>query len=275
MMPPAFDTGYVCQGQSVCGGVFPGGLLTGQHHAGGPVGDLAAVHFTHRAIDYRVQFVVIGKAARGEIPVAGLGVGVVPGIAEVDAGNGIEVVAVDAVALVVLPGDPVKQVWPGEVTGIGLVAQPARGTQVLSAGLAVHIAHHLQPHHAGNVVMSRLDIAHGGKYGDGAGGAGRLMARGGYAGQLRINLAEKAAQQPLAGEQVADEISHMSHLNLRGFDSRRRDTFPQHLGKHVVDLQILAGPVAGEIGLAATEYINVLAHGFPPVMRRRPAGPVA
>ena len=41
------------------------------------------------------------------------------------------------------------------------------------------------------------------------------MPRGRHGGQLGIDLAEKSTQQALPGEQVADEVADVAHLDLR------------------------------------------------------------
>ena len=70
-------------------------------------------------------------------------------------------------------------------------------------------------------------------------------------------MAEKAADQALSGKQLGDEVAHVAHLDLAGFDFGIGHRFAQGLGKHVVQTQALARPVAGEVGLAAAQNINI------------------
>ncbi len=237
--------------------MLPGGGCAGENDAGGAIGDLAAVLLAHPPLDNRVEFVIATEGALGKLPLAGLGASVVPGIAEVDPGDGVEVLAVDAVALVVLAGDAIEQEGPGEIAVSGFPALPGRRAQVLRAGFAVDIAHQFQPEDAGDVVMPGLDIAHGREDGDGARGAGRLVAGGGQRGQFREHMAEKAADQALAREQLRDEVAHVAHLDLRRLDAGIAHRFTQSLGEHVVQAQPLPRPVAGEVGLAAPEDVDI------------------
>ena len=178
-MAPALDARQVGQGLPGFFCILARGFFAGENHAGGAIGNLAAVHFAHAAFDHRVQLVAVGEAAFRELPAAGLGSRVALGVAKVDFGNGIQVIAVDAVALLVLTGDAVEHERPGEITVGGLVALPACGAQVLSAGFAIHIAHQLQPEHAGHVVVARLNVAHGRQHRNRARGAGGLVPGGG------------------------------------------------------------------------------------------------
>ena len=256
-VPPALDTWDIRQLDAQPGGVLPRLVLAGENDAGGTIRDLAAVLLAHTALDHGIEFIVAAEGALGKFPGPGLGPGIAFGIAEVDLRDGVQVVAVDAVALVILPGNAVEQERPGEVAVGGLPALPGGAAQVLRAGLAVDVAHQLQAKHTGGVVVPRLDVAHGGQDGDGARGAGRLVARGRQHGQLREYVAEEAADETLAGEQFGDEVADMTHLDFPWLDIRVHHRLAQRLGEHVVQAQALARPVAGEVGLAAAQDVDV------------------
>ena len=256
-MAPALDAGNIPKLHAQPRGMFPGGGFTGQDNAGRTIGDLAAVLLAHTAFNYRVEFIVAAECALGKLPVAGLGAIVGPGIGEIDLRDAIEMPAVNAVAAVVFPGNPVEQERPGKIAVCRLPASPGGGAQVFGAGFPIHVAHQLKAQHTGDSVVPRFDIAHGGQDGYGTGRAGRLVARGGHGGHLGEHLTEEAADQALPGKQVADEIAYMADLNPGRFDVGVGQAFAQCLGKHVEQSQALAGPVAGEVGLAAAQDINI------------------
>ena len=54
----------------------------------------------------------------------------------------------------------------------------------------------------------------------------------------------------------------MTYFDLGRLYRRIRYSITKHLGEHVVDLEILAGPIAREVSLAAAEYVNAHAHFY-------------
>ena len=54
----------------------------------------------------------------------------------------------------------------------------------------------------------------------------------------------------------------MTYFDLGGLYRGVRYSIAKDLGEHVVDLEILAGPVAREVSLATTEYVNARAHFY-------------
>ena len=54
----------------------------------------------------------------------------------------------------------------------------------------------------------------------------------------------------------------MTYFDLGRLDRSVRYGIAKDLGEHVVDLEILAGPIAREVSLATTEYVNARAHFY-------------
>ena len=100
-------------------------------------------------------------------------------------------VAVNAVAGIVFIDNLVKHIGPGEIAVSGLNSFPGGGTQMFGAGLAIYIAHILQPQNTGQIIMASLYIAHSTEHRNRPRGAGGLMAASGNRGQLRIGLGKE------------------------------------------------------------------------------------
>jgi hypothetical protein len=152
-------------------------------------------------------------AARSSV-VAGLGVGIAPGVGEIDLRNPAQVALVDAVTAVIFLG----QVREGARPRIGrvqiFVPGPGGGAQVLGRRHTRHVAHHLHAQHHRGPVSARLDVGGGGQHGQAARGAGRFVPRRRHAGEPRVGHGEEAAQHALAGEQLADEIADVADVDV-------------------------------------------------------------
>ena len=91
----------------------------------------------------------------------GLSIVIIAGIGKIDFSDLFQVVAVDAVALVVLVDNLVKHVGPGEIAVSRFHAFPGRRTKVLGTGFAVHVTHILESENTGEIVVSGFNITHG------------------------------------------------------------------------------------------------------------------
>src|SRR6185312_1165985 len=89
-----------CDGPRV--GVSAKVLVGDQHRTGTSVGELTAVEPSNPAFDHRIALPI--KRFR-HLPIARLSVRVLPRIAEVELGDGIQIGTVEAVAAVVFVGD--------------------------------------------------------------------------------------------------------------------------------------------------------------------------
>ena len=252
-VPPAFDARDIRKLQAQRARVLARQRLAGQDHAGGAVGDLAAVELAQPALDNRIQRIVFTEAALGEAPFARLRLGVAPRVVEVDLGDARQMLVREAVAFLVLGADPIEQERPGKIAVRRFPALPGGGAQVPGAGSTVGAAHKLQADNTGRVVVSGFDVAQGTEHGDGPGSAGGFVARGGNMRQLRKNVAEKAADKALAAKQLGHEVAHMPHFDPRRVQRGIRDPGFHDLAEHGEQVQALAMPVAREVRLRAPQ----------------------
>ena len=160
-MPPAFDTRHIGELLTAILSVCPGEALAGQNHAGRAVGDLPAVEFAHPAFDGGVESGVVAKAALGKGPVSCLCPRVLFGVAKIDFCDAGQRLVSDSVAVVIFLGNAIEQERLREFAACGFMSLPRRGSQILGSGSAIDIAHQLQAHHAGHVIVPRLNVAHG------------------------------------------------------------------------------------------------------------------
>ncbi len=174
----------------------------------------------------------------GHLPVAGLGVGVTPGVGQVHRGDRMQMGVVDAVAPVVFVGDLVEHVRPHERRVLAFVAGPRRRAQVLRGDVAGHGLLQFQPDHQGGAVVAGPQIGHRGQGGHTAGGAGRLVAGGRGVPQTVVHGGRHRAEMALTGEHLTEGVGHVHHLDVGGVDHR--------LGEGLVD------DLAGQVGEVAS-----------------------
>src|SRR5690242_9520307 len=128
-----------------------------QQQAGHAVGDLGAVGAAQPPLDDGVVVVVLGEAARAELPFAGLGKRIGPGVAYVQLGDGVQVLVVEAVAAVVLVGQLAEHVRPHERGVLALVSDPGGRAEVLRRVLAGYVALLLDREYEHAVVAARSE----------------------------------------------------------------------------------------------------------------------
>ena len=75
-----------------------------------------------------------------------------------------------------------------------------------------------------------------------------------------MDVAEKAAELALSGEQFANEIADMCGLDLFGFDARRSERCFGNITKQLEQAAALALHVARKIALRAAEDEDVFRH---------------
>src|SRR5712692_4079854 len=95
-------------------GILSSIALRCQEHGCSAIGDLATVLFAEASFDDGVILVVLGEALIFEGPVAGLGIRVAFGIAEVELGDACEMLVLEAIALCVNIRQAAEHVGPGE-----------------------------------------------------------------------------------------------------------------------------------------------------------------
>ena len=139
----------------------PGEALTGQNHAGRSVGDLPTVEFAHPAFDRGVECGVVAKAALGKGPVSCLCPWVLLSVAKINLRDACQRLVVNAVAVVILLGNAIKQKRPWELAARRFMSLPSGGPQILGPGSAIDIAHQLQTDHAGDIIVAGFNVAHG------------------------------------------------------------------------------------------------------------------
>jgi len=66
----------------------------------------------------------------------------------------------------------------------------------------------------------------------------------------------------LSRKQVSNKIPDVTHFDLTWLDGGIRNRVAQDLRKHIVDFEILTGPVSGEISLATTQYVDGRSHYY-------------
>ena len=131
-----------------------------------------------------------------------------------------------------------------------------RRAEMLGRGPARHIAHQLQPEHAGGVVAPRLDLRGRGQDRDAAAGARRLVPRGRQAVEVGMHLREEAAEQALTREQVGHEIADMAALDVARLDAGRGHPLAQRFRERARDVGAFPRPVAREIALPAAQHVH-------------------
>src|SRR5689334_13171933 len=230
-----------------------------QQQAGHAVGDLGAVGAAQPPLDDGVVVVILGEAARAELPFAGLGKRVVFRIAHVELGDGVQVLVFQAVAAVVLVGQLAEHVRPHERGVLALVPDPGGRAEVLGRVFAGYIALLLDREYEDAVVAAGLDLGRGRQYGDAAGGAGGFVPRGRLAPQPRLDRGRHRAELPLPGEELAERVPDVDRFHVfrsyPGIFQRAR----HGLGHHVGDLQALARVVPREVTLVAARDPRVRA----------------
>ena len=138
-----------------------------QDDAGPTIGDLTAVITTQPTFDDGVVSAVgAAISQRADLPTAGLGVGIAPGVGEIQVGDGTQVLVVQAVAPVVLLGDLLEHVRPDEAGLICLVPDPRGRSQVVGRRVARNCLLEFGADHEGTVVVTGPQIGHRGQHGD-------------------------------------------------------------------------------------------------------------
>ena len=255
---PAGDMWQPRQRAAAALGVGPGEAGRGQHHGAGTIRDLATILAPGAGLYDRVSLVIIGEAQGIEGPLAGLGQRVALGMAVVQLGDAVEVLAVQPVAPLVLLGQQAKGGWPHEGAVNVFMALPGGGVLVLRCDIARQVFELLNPQHQHAVIAARLDLGHGAEYAQGRRGAGTLMAHGGHAPQLGHHLRHHGAQMRLLALQLAKGIAHVDAGDRRSVQLARRQSTERGLTRDVGNILALAGPNLGEIGLVTAQHI----HGF-------------
>ena len=130
-------------------------LIAHQDDPGTAIGHLTAVEPADPTLDAGVERIVAAVSHQvGHLPVAGLGIGVTPGVGEVDGGNPVQVGVVDAVPPVVFVGDLGEHRRPEEFGVSALMSGPGRGAQVLGAGFPGHRLFQFEPQHQSGPVVA-------------------------------------------------------------------------------------------------------------------------
>jgi hypothetical protein len=205
------------------------------------------------ALDARVGLVVVGEAGVGEAPAAGLGVGVELGVAHVDLGDGVHVAVVDAVAAVVLLGEPVEHVRPHEPRVPALVPDPRGRAEVLRPQLAADRALDLRPDHQRDVVAAGLDLGHRGDQRHRPRRARGLVPDGGHLPQRRLDGGRHRAELALPGEQLTEGVADVHDADVGRGDVRVLQRALDVLREQLRERDALAGGVAREVGLVAAD----------------------
>ena len=157
---PACNARHALQRLAMLAGIGLCETGRGQHHSAGPIGDLAAVLAACAGLDDWVGFVVIGEAQGIELPSAGLRQGVAFGIAVVDFGNAVQVLAVKPVAALVLLCQQTKRSGPHVGAIYVFMPLPGRSVLVDRGHIARGVLEFLDAHHQHTVVTARFDFGH-------------------------------------------------------------------------------------------------------------------
>src|SRR5690606_10049025 len=128
--------------------------------------------------------------------------------------DGREVLVLEAVALVVLVTELAEELREGELDPGGLELVPGGRAEEVAADGGVDGLHLLDAEDGRAVVAAGLDLGRRREHGDGAGGAGGLVAAGGDAAEGGVRLEEEGADVALLRVQLGGEVADVGGLDL-------------------------------------------------------------
>ena len=264
VVAPAQNPGQSVQASAAAGGVLLGERFGCQKDRRRPVRHLRTVAHAQPAGDR------VGELARLEVlrfvrePAARLRVGVAARVREIDLRDAGQVLLFQAVTFVVHVAELPEQFGERELHALGLACVPRRGAQKIAARGRIDGLHLFDADDERHVVAAGLDLRGRHEHGDAARGAGRFVPRGRNTGQLRIDLGQKGAQVSLLAVEFGREVADVGHVHLARLDAGRREAVRDGLLDHIDDAFAFLAPVAGKIGLMASENVHGCGHGVPP-----------
>ena len=176
------------------------------------------------------------------------------GVGEVERGDGTQVRVVETVASVVLVGDGAEDVGPHETGALTVVAHPGGRAEMRGRLVPGHGLLELDAQHQRAVVVARPQVGHGREQGHTAGRTGGLVPRSGQAPQVGTHRRRHGAEVALSGEELAEGVADVDDLDVGRSGAGRLEGAVDDLADEVGDVMTLAGQVAREVRLGATEH---------------------
>jgi hypothetical protein len=231
-----------------------GVLRRREDHRGRAVSDLRAVVAPQATPDHRVVALVFLERVLREVPTPGLCVRVTARVLEAAARERREMLGFEPVAPVVLVAERGEDLGPDHGDAVRLERHPCGGTEVRHRIAGRHVAHHLDPNDASDVVAICLEVGHRGQHRDAAGRARSFMAGRRQADKRGIGLDEEAAEVTLAAVDLRREVRDVPHLHVGRIHARVQERTLHRLGEQRREIRSLTAPAAREVGLRATEH---------------------
>ena len=257
VVTPALDGRHVGEVDAARFGPFGGSFLVGQNQRGGAVGDLRAVAEQQTARDRRDVLAVVEVCLDVAQPLAGLRGGIALRVLVVELGQTLQVRGVEAVTVVVDVAEPPEELGEGQFDALSLQLVPAGGAEEVAALDGADGLHLLDTEDKGGAVALGLELGRGHQDGDAARGAGGLVAGGGQAAEVGVDLSEEAAELSLFGVELAGEVADVCGVDVAGFHGGNVERAVDGLSHHVAQVVLFLAPVAGEVGLVSAEDVGL------------------
>ena len=260
VVSPARDAGHPVDAHTTLARMLRRKRCRGQHHSAGAIRDLATVLPARARLYHRVRLVIVGECKRIELPFARLRQRIAFGIAIVEFGDAVQVFAIKPVTTLVFLRQQPEGSRPHEGAINIFTALPGRSVLVLRGLVSWQILELLHTQHQHAVVTAGFDFCHGRQHPQRRGRTSAFVAHRRHAPQLRHHLRDHGSQVCLLALQFAKGVAHVNALHLRGVELALLQHAQRRFPRHVGDIQPLARPDPGKVGLVTAQNHHCFSH---------------